>query len=188
MVFREYPKLLFLCAVSVGANALYLAGGLDFLHKVSESQAYIAVFVGGMLFSFGFTSPFGIGVLLEIGHVVHPVLGALLGGLGAVLVDLVIFRAVRFEFFHEEINRIKNTRLLLRIHGILHHEKFPQKLREYLLWSFAGLVIASPLPDEFGVLLVSSFSDIKPRTFALVCFLCNSAGVFMFLLGSRAVA
>lgn len=186
MVFREYPKLLCLLAVSAGAYALYLAGGLSFLHRVSDGQAYAAIFLGGMLFSFGFTSPFGIGVILEVGHAVHPILGGAVGAFGTLLIDLIIFRVIRFEFFHEEIHRIKATRFMLRLHGILHHERLPEKLRKYLLWSFAGILIASPLPDEFGILLVSSMSDINQRTFAIMCFFCNMVGIVLLILGAQA--
>ena len=60
-------------------------------------------------------------------------------------------------------------------------------MRGILLWSFAGIVIASPLPDEFGVTLVSSVSTMRPRQFAVLCFLLNTAGIFVIFLIAQSV-
>lgn len=183
--FRAYPKLLILCATTVAAYAMYAMGGLRWLDTIPVSGEYLAIFIGGLLFSYGFTSPFGIGVFLEIGHKVNPVLGGIIGGIGALLSDLVIFEIMRFEVFHDEMHRIRSSRIVVWAHRVLHHEKFPQEVREYLLWSFAGIVIASPLPDEFGVALVSSLTDIRAKSFALLCFTFNTAGVILLLYASK---
>lgn len=180
-LFRDYPKLLLLCVSIVAAYFVYALGGLDWLHDLRNGSVYLAVFIGGLLFSFGFTTPFAIGVFLEIGHQLHPILGGIIGGIGALLADLVVFEVMRFEFFHDEIHRIKSTRAMLWLHDLLHHERFPEKARKYLLWSFAGIIIASPLPDEFGVVLVSSLTDIKPRSFAMLCFCFNTLGIMLML-------
>lgn len=187
-LIRQYPKLLLLCTSMVAAYLLYFLGGLHWLHAVQGTGGYIALFFGGILFTFGFTAPFGVGVFLELGHTVNPFLGAVVGGIGALLGDLLIFEVMQFELFHEEVHKLKSLRLLRWLRGVLHHESFPQKLRIYLLWSFAGIIIASPLPDEFGVTLVSSLTTIHPRTFSLISFVANSAGIFLFLGGSRLFA
>jgi uncharacterized membrane protein YdjX (TVP38/TMEM64 family) len=183
--FKSYPKLLILCLCTVAAYVLYANDGLRWLDYIPKSADYIAVFIGGLMFSFGFTSPFGIGVFLEVGHRIHPLFGGLIGGVGALLSDLVIFEFLRFELFHDELHRIRSSRFVGWFHSVLHHEKFPHKLRKYLLWSIAGIIIASPLPDEFGVALVSSLTDIRARSFALLCFAVNTIGIILFLLASR---
>lgn len=186
--FKAYPKLLILCLCTVAAYAVYAYGGLRWLDSIPVSGEYLAVFIGGLLFSFGFTSPFGIGIFLEIGHKVDPLTAGILGGIGALLSDLVIFEVMRFELFHDEMHRIRSSRIVSWMHAKLHHEKFPQKVREYLLWSFAGMIIASPLPDEFGVALVSSLTDIRARSFALLCFTFNTAGIILLLYASHVPA
>lgn len=186
-LIHKYPKLLLLCITTLTAYVLYAIGGLDWLHDTPGSSAYLAAFIGGLLFTFGFTAPFGIGVFLEIGHSLNPILGAMVGGIGAVLADLVIFHVMRFEMFHEELLSLRSAHLIQWLHDKLHHENFPQRLREYILWSFAGLIIASPLPDEFGVALVSSMTNINKRAFAVLSFIANATAIMLFILGSKLI-
>ncbi len=183
--FRNYPKLLTLCVCIAAAYILYVSGGLQWLDHIPVSAEYLAIFIGGCLFSFGFTSPFGIGVFLELGHKVDPFLAGILGGIGSLISDLIIFEIMRFELFHDELHRLRTSRVATWVHGILHHESFPRRLKEYILWSFAGIIIASPLPDEFGVVLISSITDIRARSFAALCFTFNTAGIILLLLASH---
>lgn len=185
---RKYPKLCLLGLSIVAAYALFAAGGLHWLHGTKGSSELMAAFLGGILFTFGFTTPFGIGVFVEIGTSVNPILGSLIGGFGALLADLTIFQVMRFEFFHEEIYHLKSTRIAQWMHSVIHHDSFPEKFRRYLLWAFAGIIIASPVPDEFGVALVSSIASIDRRAFAALSFICNTAGILVIILMSRAFA
>jgi hypothetical protein len=184
-LIRKYPKLLLLLVSMIVAYAVFMAGGLHWLHGAHGASGYLAAFIGGILFTFGFTAPFGIGVFVELAPLIHPVAGSLIGACGAVLADLAIFQIMRFELFHEEIGHLKATRFFLRLHGILHHQKFPEKVREYVLWLFAGMIIASPLPDEFGVALVSSLTEIDRKKFIVLSYVFNALGVFLILEGTR---
>jgi hypothetical protein len=73
------------------------------------------------------------------------------------------------------------------MHEKLHHENFPEKLRKYLLWSFAGIIIASPVPDEFGVALVSSLTTINKKAFAILSLIANMSGILLMILGSKLI-
>ena len=185
-ILRTYPKLLLLCLSTAAAYLLYISGGLSWLHDIDHGTGeYISLFVGGMLFTFGFTAPFGVGVFVEVAHAVNPFVGSLIGGLGALTGDLVIFHVLRFDVFQSEIDHLRSTRLLQWLHTVFHHERFPEKARAYFLWIFAGIIIASPLPDEFGVALVSAFSDIRKSTFAILSFTLNMLGILTVIEGAR---
>jgi hypothetical protein len=181
----KYPKLLLLGCSFVAAYLLSHFGYFTMLESSLNGHGYAASFLGGLLFSFGFTSPFGIAMLVEIAPHVHPLTAALVGGLGALLMDMGIFELLRFSAFHDEIHRLRETRWFVRLHALIHHESVSEKARLYLLWSFAGMVIASPLPDEIGVTVVSSVTNIDTKAFALLCFLCNTAGILVILLLAR---
>lgn len=184
-MIHRFPKLAAMAATFVAAYVLLHYGWLDWIPAVFQGHGYLSMVIGGALFSFGFTSAFGIAVFIEMADQVHPLLGAMCGGIGAMLADLLIFEILRFSIFHDEIHRLRYTRFFLRIHALLHHERVSDVLRRYLLWSFAGIVIASPLPDELGAALVSSTTNIKGRQFAALCWLCNTTGILAILLGAQ---
>ena len=59
---------------------------------------------------------------------------------------------------------------------------FNHRIKKYLIYSFAGLVIASPLPDELGITLMAGFSKIKPLKLFLISFTFNTLGIIVMLL------
>lgn len=170
------------------AYVLYALDLLHWLHNAHGGNMMMATLLGGMLFTFGFTTAFGIGILVEIAPNTDPMMGALIGGLGALIADMAIFEAMQIEFFSDEINRLKSTRAILWIKSVLHHERFPARLRKILLIGFAGIIIASPLPDEFGVTLVSSMTSISTKAFMFISWVCNTIGIFIILIGARIIA
>ncbi len=184
-MLRRYPKFLTLGLTFVAAFVLYRMGMFQKFETALNGGGILTFFLAGALWSFGFTSAFGLALLVAAAHENNPLLGALIGALGAVLVDMSIFSFVRFSF-EEELKLIRGTRAFLYLHSILHRETVSERLRRYLLWSIAGFVIASPLPDELGVTLLSSLTEIKPKKFAVLCYLLNAAGILVILLLARA--
>ncbi len=184
---RQYPKLCLLCGSFVLAYVLYHFGMFDWIGHTLNGHGYISMFLGGMLFSYGFTTPFGIAIFIEMGHEVHPLIAAPLAGSGALLSDLFIFSIIRYSAFHDEIHRIQFSRPIQWIRSLLHHERISERMRTYILWSFAGIVIGSPLPDEFGVILLGSVTGLHKRQFAPLCFILNTIGILIILLAARSI-
>lgn len=184
----KYPKLFLLVACFLSAYVLFEHG---FFHTLAESlnkHGYNSAFLGGLLFSFGFTTPFGIAIFVEIASHVDPLIAAVIAGCGALLSDYVIFSLMRFSVFHDELHLLKSSRIISFFTSLFHHERLSERFRRTLLWSCAGLIIASPLPDELGVMLVSSIESVRTREFSLLCFLLNTIGIFLILLAARGVA
>ena len=185
-VLLEYPKFLALL-LCIGLSSLLLGTGV--FEQFGESlvgHGYLAIFLAGVLLSFGFTAPFAVGLLLAIAHDVSIYPAAALGGFGAFLSDLFIFEFVRFSF-HDEIHKLKSTRPYKLIHGLIHHDRVPPAVRMYLLWSVAGLIIASPFPDEIGITLISSVTSLDTKRFAALCFVLNTLGAFVLLAIGKAM-
>jgi len=185
---RDFPRITALLASMTAAYLLYMTGGLSWLHDVPAGSELVAVVVGGILFSTGFTAPFGIAVFVELADTFHPFLGALLGGLGSLLADLFIFQIVRFESMRHEFEKLNRTWILLRIKYLFHHPLMPEIVRIYALWSFAGIIIASPLPDELGIMMIGGLGSIHPTRFAVICYIANTVGILLIMLGARAVS
>lgn len=169
------------CAV---AYVLFHAGALDWLQATGQ-YGYLSIFMAGLFFSFGFTTPFAIAMFIELSPFVHPVPAAIIAGGGALISDFLIFDILRFSAFAEEFDRLRATRAMTKFRALLTHSAIPERVRRAVLFTCAGLVIASPLPDELGVSLVSGLTTIRPRAFGAVCFLCNAGGILLFLLAGR---
>ena len=92
---------------------------------------------------------------------------------------MLIFHFIRFSFM-DEFLRLERTKTFKGI-AYLFDEVFHKKARMYLLYAFAGIVIASPLPDEMGVMMLAGLTKIKAGKLAIISFILNSLGILILL-------
>lgn len=180
----HYPKLLlFVCAIVI-SYLLYHQGSFHWISQHLDGFGYPSLFLAGMLYSFGFTSPFAVAHFVEVSPQVSPLPAALLGGLGAAAADMGIFTFISVSL-EEEIHRLRSTTIIQRIRALLHHETLSERLQRWLKWTFASIVIASPLPDEVGMSLLAGVTDLESRRITALCFVLNTAGILVILLLAR---
>jgi len=175
----KYPKLLILLITIITAYVLFQAHFFQEFAKLLNSHGYISIFLAGFLFAYGFTAPFAVGFFVSLAPNVNVFLAAPLAGIGAVLSDLFIFQFIRTSF-QDEFAKLKLTRLFQKIRSLF-DDHLSDRIKKYALWTFAGFLIASPLPDEFGVSLVSGFTSINKKSFAAISYGLNTAGIFVIL-------
>lgn len=181
----KYPKLALLgCMIALAYLSFRTESVQSFFHSLGDI-GYASAFVGGMLFAFGFGAPFGVAILMTIADDVNLFLGAALGGIGALASDFLLFKFIRATF-DDEIERLKRSSVLGRLGQAVAH-KMPPRLWTYLLVGIAGMVIASPLPDEFGVAMLAGATKISSRAFGVVSFLLNTLGIMAVLGLGQAV-
>lgn len=183
----SYPRLIGLGMCMGAAYVLYQIGIFSWLDGNLHGFGYPGAFIAGLLFSYGFTTPFAIAAFVAMAHDVNPFIAAPIAGAGAFLSDLVIFELLRFSFFGSELERLRQTGIIDRIHRALHHETTPEFIRRISLWVMVGVVIASPLPDEIGVALLSSTTKLSERAFGVICFTMNTLGILALFLVARAL-
>ena len=58
----------------------------------------------------------------------------------------------------------------------------PESVRVYLLATFAGLLIASPLPTEIGILLMTSIRNISFKKCIIIIYILHVSAIFTILL------
>jgi len=80
----------------------------------------------------------------------------------------------------DEFNRLKNTAVIKAAGDELRRD-FRKKIKNYILYFFAGIIIASPLPDELGVSMLAGLSEINARVLTMISFAMNSLGIFTML-------
>ena len=79
----------------------------------------------------------------------------------------------------DEFRRLGKTKTMREIVSI--EPDINKKIKHYLLYAFAGIVIASPLPDELGVSMLAWLGRIKSLPLATITFLANTIGIFVML-------
>jgi hypothetical protein len=175
----RYPKLLLLLATFVAAYVLFREWETLPFHDFLMAHQYLGAFLGGLFFVYGFTAAPATVLLLFLGRENSLLLVGVIAGLGALVGDLLIFRFVRHSFT-DEIERIWQWKIWLWFEELT--RRAPEGLRKYVLLVFAGFIIASPLPDEIGVLLLAASQNISMEVFAVTSYILNTVGIIVILL------
>ena len=166
------------------ALAVYLqvSAASETLIFTFSSIYYIpAAIVMGFLFSLTFTAAIATSVFILLSETTHnPYLIALLGGVGSILANGLIYK-----FFKDE--------LLLDIEAL--EPKYAKKIAHRIMHSklfvgvipyFAALILASPLPDELGILMLAG-SNFKYTKFFLLSFGFHTIGILLIVLFGKAL-
>jgi len=92
---------------------------------------------------------------------------------------LHIFSFIRVSF-EDEFNKLRKTKLIRSIGKVI-EKSLGKKLKAYLMYIFAGFIIASPLPDEIGVIMLAGLTRINARILAVLSFILNTIGILVLL-------
>ncbi len=178
-LFRfKYPKITALIISSILAYLIFKNASVQEFIIGLNNLSYIGIFIAGILFSFGFSVPFSIGFFLSI-HPENIFLASIIGGIGALFSDLFIFKMIRLSFM-DEFNKIKKTKLIKDTNDLF-KKNINAKIRLYILYTFAGIIIASPLPDEIGVSMLAGLTTINIKKLSIISFIMNTIGIFAIL-------
>lgn len=148
-----------------------------YLHSLISSilpYQFIAEFIAGMLYTSFLTSPISVAMLLVLAGEGNPIMIALLGGLGAACGDLLLVRVFR-DNYKKEVDGVSRELQLQKIDNFL--KKFNL---EFLIPLIGAIIIASPFPDEIGLLMLG-ISKLEYKQIALVSFILNSAGILLIV-------
>lgn len=180
----KYPKLLLLI-VTFGVSYLLFTGSSYIpFHDFIISMGYVGTFLAGVFFAYGFTAAPATAIFLILAKHQNIFLAGFIGGLGALVGDLVIFNFVRYSLI-DEIEKLSKEKIVSRLR--LHYNKhinnhLPTIIKKYFVAILAGFVIASPLPDEIGVFLLAASRKISLEVFSILSYLLNTTGIFLILI------
>ena len=162
------------------AIILAKTGALQDLITSTQEMRFIGSFIAGILFVSVFTAAPATVALGEIAQSNSVITMAILGGFGALIGDLIIFRFVKdrvSEHFYYLIKISKSERLF---------SIFKLNLFRWIIPLVGALIIASPLPDEIGVTMLG-LSKVKNSYFILLSFVLNSAGILIIGLIAKSL-
>src|SRR4030042_4582820 len=98
--FLKYPKLFLLIFLIILAYYIFTQPFILEIIESFKNLGHLGVLISGSLTALGFTAPFGIGLLSRI-NPQNILIAAIIGGIGATLVDLLIFKTIKFSFMDE---------------------------------------------------------------------------------------
>jgi uncharacterized membrane protein YdjX (TVP38/TMEM64 family) len=193
--WKHHNLILFCLSLFFAYYILKYKPIVTFIQNLSY-LGYLAAFILGTFFSYALTSVPASAALFNLGNQLNPFLIAFIGAFGSVMSDYIIFRFVRdrlldeIKLLSEEINgftrpltdRILPKDLLVMIWKSVSRSK----VWKALIPVIAGLIIASPLPDEIGVALFGA-SKFEPKKFVFISYFLNFLGILIITsLGSFA--
>lgn len=139
--------------------------------------SYLSAFVAGMMFASTFTVATGALILLTLSKTFPPFLLIVLGGLGAVTTDFLIFLFVKNDVV-KEITPIYDKITGSHLKKILH--------TKYFAWTLpvlGTLIIISPFPDELGISLLG-VEEIKTSRFIVISLVSHTIGMTALISAS----
>lgn len=180
ILFRyKYPKLIMLLLSIFTAYYLFSSQFITSKIQLLQSFSYLGIFFAGILFSFGFSAPFALGLFITL-QPQNIFLASIIGAVGSVISDLVIFKFIQFSFA-DEFKRLNNEKPIKEISFMIKNN-LGLKASTYLFYLFAGILLASPLPDEVGVAMLAGLTTIKPSFLGIISFITHAIGIFILLL------
>ena len=151
---------------------LFYSDMLTSLLAATEAGKILESFVVGIFFTSVFTiAPAGV-FLATLSHTTSPLAVAIFGALGAMCGDLVLFLFIR--------DRLAGDIKALFPKSVVRHflNSFHLGFWKWLAPLLGALIIASPLPDEFGISLLG-LSRVKIAILLPVTFLMNFLGILL---------
>lgn len=164
--------------LSLGLAALLIKTRL--VEQVIANTAashYVGSLVSGIFFTSIFSSAPATIALGEIARLNSLWMTAFFGAIGALLGDLFIFKFMRDDVTRDLRYLISLIKLEERWLARTHHLR-ELRFFKFLLTSLGALIIASPLPDELG-LMIWGVSHVKTRTVAILTFILNFFGILV---------
>jgi hypothetical protein len=150
------------------------SGLLDIIINSVKDYYVISSFIAGIFFTSIFTiAPASIALI----HIAEesPISGVVIfGALGAMCGDLILFFFIRDKFTDDLLN-IMNKKA---VKHILHSFHFG--FLKYISPIIGALIIASPLPDEFGITLLG-MSKVKTIILVPVSLVMNTLGIYALI-------
>jgi uncharacterized membrane protein YdjX (TVP38/TMEM64 family) len=175
--FKFFKILLFLVVIALAYFIFRQPAVQDVILNLNKFS-YLGFFIAGFLFVFGFSAPFSIGFFV-IAQPSNIILATIIGGLGAVIGDVILFKTVQFSFA-EEFKELKRKKIVKKIEKIINKNKHVI-VRHYLLYIFLGLMIVAPVSDELGISILAGLTTIKISTLIAIGLIAQSVAIFTIL-------
>ena len=178
-IIKKYPKFsIFLLTIAI-VTVIGCSSWGDRLSLLLNGLGWWGALLLGFLYSYAFTSALSSAGWLMFDGSRNIFLLAIVGGFGALLADLIIFKFIR-NYFDDEIKKLSREKAFIAIGRII-----PRPIRLIILPFLGALVISSPLPDELGVTLIAIEKKFPEKYFIALSFILNTLGILALIWVGR---
>ena len=178
---RALVRDLLMITVGIVIAIVFVKTGLlDLVVSSLQEYSIVASFIAGIFFTSAFTlAPASI-ALVSISQYAPMSTVALWGGLGAMCGDLILFFFIRDRFAEDLMKAMKPAKIRHLLHSF--HFGFLKWLSPII----GALIIASPLPDEFGITLMG-ISKVRVVVLMPIAFAMNVLGIYLLIQFSHLI-
>jgi hypothetical protein len=160
------------------AISLIRTGTLDKLFLGLQDWQFLGAILAGIFFVSIFTAVPASVVLFEMATVNSVWFVAFWGAIGCLIGDLIIFRFVKDNLSESMMSLVRESRKK-RIMSI-----FELKIFRWVIPLLGALIVASPLPDEIGLMMMG-FAQMKIKWFIPTSFILNFFGILILSLMAK---
>jgi hypothetical protein len=166
--WRRYNVLFFTLVFLLTLESVLTGSMYRFLSSIG-SYGYIGAAFAGFFFTYGVTTPFSVAAFYMLAKMLNPVLLALIGASFSVVSEYIIYDFVK-----------KESQKMARSHEIrgLRLPKINSRFLHLISPLIAGIIIASPLPDELAAALLGA-EHYGKKSFIFLAFIFNFIGIFL---------
>lgn len=134
----RYPKILVFAVIIIISYFIFSNPTVGNFMLMLNSWGYFGAFIAGIFFGLGFTSPIAAGFFITL-NPENIWLACILGGLGSMLTDLLIFHFIRFSFM-DEFCRLEKTKVMKELSHLI-EKTIGHKIKIYLIYALAGFLL-----------------------------------------------
>lgn len=155
------------------------AGLFESLIRSLEGWSIFGIFIAGIFFTSVFTTAPAIIILGKLALIHNPFLVAAIGGLGSIIGELLIFKWIKDRFSDDLTIMFRGMRPAQKLKKLVEIRFF-----RWFLFFIGGVIIASPLPDELG-LVVLGLVKIDIKYFLIISYTFSGLGILIIGLIAR---
>jgi hypothetical protein len=162
--WNHYKTFLILIVIALTLES-YVTGALEAFLVGLRQYEYVGAFFAGFFYTYGATTPFSIAVFFVLSENLNPIAMALVGALGSVFSEYMIYSFAKGQA--DAVCKKKKIRFIVK-------NKYVVMLSPLI----AGIIIASPLPDE----LAAAFLGVEKydiKKFIAMAFVFNFLGILI---------
>lgn len=167
----KYPKIITLLLIYIIVFYIF-SFSAEIFEVFLENLSYFGIFLSGALYTYAFTASIGTAAFLVLSNFYHPILIALIAGIGAAVADLSKLKFLEKFNFEDELKQLSREKLFRIFRLRIFHSK--------LFLTICGLIaMGSPLPNELGILLISKGKMLSVKNLFIISLITNTVGVYI---------